>query len=176
MGDSVDGSTQKPIAARELNQENWALIQTYRLGLALGQSNFDACFTNLESTINGPYRGSHLNCEAYKKLFPIYQWLNNRIVGKPAKLDISTLEHSYVDSEPITIGKYLLGETPESEFQRHSRGSAEFWIGVNRYLSGDKKRAKENFQSFLEKKNSAVMAFEIAAAAKLKNSCTKQTK
>ncbi len=176
MRDEVDGSTQKPIAARELNQENWAMIQTYQLGLALGQSNFDACFTNLESTVNGPYRGSHLKCEAYKKLFPIYQWLNNKIIGKPAKLDLSTLKRSYVDSEPTTIGKYLLGETPESEFQRHSRGSAEFWIGVNRYLASDKNRAKENFQRFLEQKRSAVMAFEFAAAAKLKQNCEKQTK
>ncbi|MDQ5937960.1 MAG: hypothetical protein QG574_5319, partial [Cyanobacteriota bacterium erpe_2018_sw_21hr_WHONDRS-SW48-000092_B_bin.40] len=83
---------------------------------------------------------------------------------------------SYVDSEPITIGKYLLGETPESEFQRHSRRSAEFWIGVNRYLAGDKKRANENFQRFLEQKNSDVMAFEVAAAAKLKQNYEKQTK
>ncbi len=176
MNDSVDGTTKKPIAARELHQENWAMIQTYKLGLALGQSNFDDCFNNLESTIDAPSRNSHSNCQAYKKLFPIYQWLNNKIVGKPAKLDISTFESSYVDSEPITIGKYLLGETPEKEFQRHSRGSAEFWVGVNRYLAGDKKRAKENFQNFLEQKNSDLLAFEIAAAAKLKQNCEKQTK
>ncbi len=176
MRDLVDGSTKKPIAAKDEYREKWALIQNYQLGLALGQSNFDACFNNLEATIAGPYRGSHMNCKAYKKLFPIYQWLNNKIVGKPAKLDTSTLERSYVDSEPITIAKYLLGETPESEFQRHSRGSAEFWIGVNRYLAGDKKRATENFQRFLEQKNSAVMAFEVAAAAKLKQNCEKQTK
>jgi len=176
MNDSVDGTTRKPIAARALNQGNWAMIQTYTLGLALGQPNFDSCFNNLESTINAPSRDSHSNCEAYRKLLPIYKWLNNKLVGKPAKLDLSALERSYVDSEPNTISKYLLGETPESEFQRHSRGSAEFWIGVHRYLAGDKKRAKANFQKFLEQKNSDLMAFEIAAAAKLKDSCEQQTK
>jgi len=176
MRDLVDGSTKAPIAAKDEYREQWAMIQTYKLGLALGQSNFDECLNDLESTIAGPYRGSHMNCKAYKKLIPIYQWLNNKIVGKPAKLDLSALERSYVDSEPITIGKYLLGETTENEFQRHSRGSAEFWIAVNRYLAGDKKRAKENFQRFLGQKHSAMMAFEIAAAAKLKQNCKKQTK
>lgn len=176
MKDSVDGTTRKPIAAKEIHQEQWAMIEDYQLGLALGESNFDSRFENLESTINTASRDSHISCEAYKKLFPIYQWLNNRIIGNTAKLDISTLEPSLVDHEPKTIGQFLLGKTSEPDFRRRSRGSAEFWIGINHYLQGDKKTARENFQKFLEQDNSDLLAFEIAASAKLKASCEKQTK
>lgn len=54
MRDEVDGPTGKPIAAKEINQEHWAMIQTFRLGLALGESNFDSRFDDLNPTINGP--------------------------------------------------------------------------------------------------------------------------
>ncbi len=59
MRDSVDGTTRKPISAKEMNREQWAMIQTYRLGLALGESNFDSLFEDLESTVNGPSRRSY---------------------------------------------------------------------------------------------------------------------
>jgi hypothetical protein len=174
MRDEVDGPTGKPIAAKEVNQEHWAMIQTFRLGLALGESNFDSRFDDLESTINGPYRGSHRECLTYKKLFPIYKWLNEKVTAKitdkTKQIDISKLERGLVDHEPDTIGQFLLGKTSAHDFRRTSRGSAEFWIGINHYLQGDKKTARENFQKFLEQDNSDLLAFEIAAAAKLKAS------
>jgi hypothetical protein len=187
MRDAIDGTTRKPIAAKEINQEQWAMIQTYRLGLALGESNFDSRFDDLEATVDGPSRRSYRQCDNYKKLFPIYKWLNrmitnrmitnknitnkniaNKINNETEQIDISNLEKGLVDHEPVTIAKFLLGKTSEEDFRRRSRGSAEFWIGINHYLQGDKKTAKENFQKFLEQKNSDLLAFEISAAAKLK--------
>lgn len=174
MRDAIDGTTRKPIAAKEMNQEQWAMIQAYRLGLALGESNFDSRLEDLESTIDGPSRRSYRQCDTYKKLFPIYKWVNKNIARKINKeteqIDISNLEKGLVDHEPDTIAKFLQGKTSEEDFRRRSRGSAAFWIGVNHYLHGDKKTSKENFQKFLEQKNSDLLAFEIAAAAKLKAS------
>ncbi|MFA7336361.1 MAG: hypothetical protein WC028_06220 [Candidatus Obscuribacterales bacterium] len=174
MRDSVDGTTRKPIAAKEIHQEQWAMIQTFRLGLALGEPTFDSRLEDLKATINGPHRGSYRECDTYKKLFPIYKWLNKKVTEKITnetnQIDISKLERGLVDHEPDTIGQFLLGKTSADDFRQRSRGSAEFWLGVNHYLQGDKKTAKENFQKFLEQDNSDLSAFEIAAAAKLRAS------
>jgi hypothetical protein len=173
MRDSVDGTSRKTIPAKEIYQEQWALIQAYRLGLAIGEPTFDSRLADLASTISGPSRGSYRDCDTYKKLFPLYRWLNNKVTKeintKAEQIDMSTLERGLVDHEPDTISKFLLGQTSEYEFRRRSRGSAEFWIGVNNYLQGDGKKASSNFQKFLAQKNSKLLAFEISAAAKLQS-------
>ncbi len=170
MRDSVDGQTGKNIPALESHRNEWASMLSYKLGMSLGEPDFDATLLEFQKVIDSPGRGNSLTCDTVRKMLPLYVWLNDEVHGKQSKVPApSKLEQSVVGHEPIYIANYLQSKTPEEEFVRRQGDTGVFWSGVKRFVSGDTKGSATRFDQFLMKKlYSSNYGFEVAAAAKMK--------
>jgi hypothetical protein len=160
---ALDGSTRKPIPARELYADDWADLLAFQLGLAVGGPDFPFAARALEETVGAPSAARFCRgCDRYRKLLPLYRWVDARARGErgeppsPAKLESGVVGH-----DPVAIARLLRGEAPESQAAAELR----FWSGVKRFAAGDGEAAAKELSAWLDSPPAGLPAgFERGAA------------
>lgn len=164
--DSIDGSTRMPIPSEQLNRESWNLILATKLGMELGEPNFDTTMLAAQKNATGPNRSSHYQIDTFLKMVPLYDWLDDAVKGKKnCDVDPARLSKNTSDRDPIAIVKYMKTGT----FSRYNMkwGTGPFWVGARSYLNGDSGAALIELKKYLAEPHGSYDAFEVAAAAKL---------
>jgi len=174
MRDSQDGSSHAIIPAKNLNTRNWAMVRAYELGLALGEPNFRTKTKDLEDVLNGPHWPKDTadpTEREYRDMLPMYAWLNEQLTGKhsaPPKVDES--KSCIAGHDPKTVTEYLLSDkASEDNKARVMFTNIDFWIAVKNFLRKDFKESEKHLNAFFNDRHSKGDAFEVAAAAKLKD-------
>lgn len=174
MVDGTDGSSGKKISKDDVNAQSWATLRTYELGLALGEPSFNAKKIELEKVLNGPHwpaTTADPTEREYSDMLPIYAWLNQQLVGKRTPLPNPDKEKSYIAGhDPKTVTQYLEADkASEAALARDLFSTKDFWIAVKNFLRKDFKESDKHLTEFLNDRQFDGNAFEIAAAAKLKD-------
>ncbi len=168
---SVSGENEF-IPAKETHRRDWAMIQSFELGLLIGEPSFSKKYQELIDTLSSTSHYKQHGCEIYERMHPIYLWCNDKIVGKTAaELNIPAKDGDVCGHEPQIISEYLQSASPnEAEFLRKSSTPGEFWTGIHKYLKGERQNAHFHFEKFLSTERfSHNSEFEVAAASKLLN-------
>lgn len=174
MRDAVNGSSGKPIPQKEFNAKNWAMLRTYELGLALGEPSFNAKKKALEEVLNGPHWPVTTNDpleREYRDMLPIYNWLNEQLVSKKSELPkFDANQDCLAGHDPKAVAAYLQADSAtEGKLIKSMFNNIEFWIAVKNFLRKDYKNADKQLNKFFETSHGESDAFEVAAAAKLRD-------
>lgn len=174
MRDGQEGSSGKRLPAKVLNAQNWAMVRTYELGLALGEPDFKTKMKVLEEVLNGPHwppTTADPTEREYRDMLPMYMWLNEQLTGKrtaPPKVDES--KSCIAGHDPKTVTQYLQADKQlEDDRARIMFTNVEFWKAVKNFLRKDFKESENQLNKFFDDRHSKGDAFEVAAAAKLKD-------
>ncbi len=174
MVDGTDGSSGKKISKHDVNAQSWATLRTYELGMALGEPSFNAKRIELEKVLNGPHwpaTTADPTEREYRDMLPIYAWLNQQLVGKRTPLPKPDKEKSYIAGhDPNAVTQYLEADkASEGALAGDLFSTKDFWIAVKNFLRKDFKESDKDLTEFLNDRQFDGNAFEIAAAAKLKD-------
>lgn len=171
---AVDFSTQQPISALVLHRGNWVEMLLFKLGLATGEPEFESLSKKLEEMLDHPDKSHGSSDNVVGPMLPLYGWLNDRLNGKRSEVPLSSGPPKVVGHDPAVIARYMHDEMAEGDFIRRSWFSAEFWVGVRKYLNGEPKLAQTHLKKFLNDSHSVWYPFEVATAAKLLKRCEHQ--
>lgn len=173
MHHSQDGDGKEiPLNSRYTRER--AMLRTYELGMALGDPSFAAKKKAVEDIINGPHwKGAGelgVAERQYRDMLPIYAWLNEQITNKKSALPKFAPEQNYIAGhDPKTVAAYLQSAAgDEKKLSKRMFSNIEFWVAVKHFLRKDYKEAEKQLNVFLNDKHTEGDAFEVAAAAKLK--------
>ncbi len=173
MRDAQDGSTGKPITAKKMNAQKWATLKAYEAGLSLGEPNFKARLQELEAALHEPHwpeTTADPTEREYEGMLPLYSWLNQQVVGQKSAVPTFDKSKTYIAGhDPKTVIEYLEADkATEDQRAKLMFCNIDFWIAVKNFLHKDFKESEKHLDIFLKDKHEKGDAFEVAAAAKLK--------
>lgn len=182
MRDGVDGSTRKPIAAKELHHRDWLAPLAYRAGLCIGEPCFGDALQDLESTTSGTsLTGARYDDQAMHDMVPLYKWLDQAIRSKTVVplTGVKSTQRLY-GHDPELIAGFVQPDLklppPPSNAKRYKGEVSSFWRGVKAYLRHDYPVAQQRFEQFLHnERHGDTDAFEVAVAAKLRDKLLKHS-
>lgn len=179
LTDAVDEKTHKVMTARDLNKESYLTLESYRLGLSLGDFDFEKHIDNIEKELDTKAEFLKNSSHWHRPMLTTYSWVNGQVLHKmfdyPNESTMVASSAGLTPSHnPFTINNYLKGKTSETDFLKQDPETGEFWVGMRNYLDGNKTGAKYHLETYLTNAKKSNMGFELAASTKLINQMSAQ--
>lgn len=177
LRDSVDEKTKKVVSARDLNKESYLTLESFLLGLSIGDLDFEKRLNDIKKELGTKEDYLQTSCHWHRPMLTTYSWVNSQVMHKmfdyPAESTMVAGKVGLAPSHnPFNIINYLKGKISETDFLNGNPATGEFWLGMRNYLDGNKTGANYHFETFLTTATKTSMGFEIAAAAALLNEQT----